>query len=85
MVCDSLLPGGWLAVSLLGDRDAWAPSQDVTFLAAREARGLMEGLTVVKFEEREEDRPAYRQERKHWHLYEIIARRPGQSQGAGPV
>jgi trans-aconitate methyltransferase len=78
----ALRPGGWLAVDLLGDHDSWAAPDDPaghgarsTFLSAAAARQLFDGLELLRFTETEEDGPAFSGP-KHWHRFEVIARRP---------
>ena len=71
----SLLPGAWLAVNLLGERDSWAADPDMTFLSEASARALLRGLDLVSFTEEDEDGPAHSGP-KHWHVFDVIARRP---------
>lgn len=73
----SLLPGGWLGVDLFGERDSWAGDQNETFLSRVAARELFHGLEVIRFGEQDEDGPAYSGP-KHWHVFEVVARRPRQ-------
>jgi SAM-dependent methyltransferase len=70
----SVRPGGWLAVDLFGERDSWAGADAMTFLSARAARELFDGLEVVSWVELDEDGPAYGGP-KHWHVFQVIARR----------
>lgn len=71
----TLLPGGWLAVNLFGVRDSWAGSSTGTFLTEDAARGLFRGMEIVAFREEDEDGEAYSGP-KHWHVFDVIARRP---------
>lgn len=73
LVRERLLPGGWLAVTLFGDRDTWAADPGITVHTAVQARGLLEGLEAVVFREDERDGNAFSGP-KHWHTFEIIAR-----------
>lgn len=66
--------GGRFAGHLFGDRDAWA-GPDLTFQTVTEARALFSGFVIERFEEFEEDAPTALQGMKHWHLFEIIARK----------
>jgi trans-aconitate methyltransferase len=70
-----LRPGAWLGVNLFGERDSWAGSADEAFLDVSAARALFDGLDVLRFTEVEEDGPAY-SGTKHWHTFDVIARRP---------
>lgn len=74
----ALRPGGVLAVHLFGDRDSWAAGQSavegMTFHRRDEVENLVAGLKVLHLEEREFDGPSGRGP-KHWHRYDVIARR----------
>ena len=76
-VTGCLVPGGVLAVNLFGDRDTWAqdPDSGLTFHTRADVDRLLAGLDVVELEEEENDLPAYSGP-KHWHLFQILARRP---------
>ena len=73
----SLRPGGRFAGELFGDRDSWASDPDMTFHDARAAEELLDGLEVEWFEEEEEDGEAF-DGPKHWHVFHVIAREPGE-------
>lgn len=75
MVLDSLRPGGVLAVNLFGDRDSWADIAEWNFHTEAEARGLFDGLEILKFEVFDGDGESFRGP-KHWHIFDVIARRP---------
>jgi SAM-dependent methyltransferase len=70
----AIVPGGRFAGHLLGDRDTWAGGSGYTAHTAAQARQLFQGFTVESFEEVENDRPAFSGP-KHWHVFEIIARK----------
>jgi trans-aconitate methyltransferase len=75
-----LQPGGWLVVNLFGDRDEWAGTPGETFLSEPAARALLAGLDVHRFAVEDAVGPA-RGGPKHWHVFDIIARRPGHHRG----
>lgn len=66
--------GGRFAGHLFGDRDAWA-GPDLTFQTVTEARALFAGFAIESFTEFEEDAPTALQGIKHWHFFEVIARK----------
>lgn len=66
--------GGRFAGHFFGDRDGWA-GPDLTFQTIAEARTLFTGFALEHFEEFEEDAPTALQGIKHWHLFEVIARK----------
>ncbi|WIM97022.1 methyltransferase domain-containing protein [Actinoplanes oblitus] len=70
----ALRPAGLIAVDLFGVHDAWAGSPNMTFLTAAEAAALATGLTTEHWHEEDEVGPAFSGP-KHWHVFELIARR----------
>lgn len=70
---NALRPGGILAVDLFGDRDDWAGT-DGTFLTRAEVETVLEGFEVLSLEERERDGASF-QGPKHWHTFQVLARR----------
>lgn len=74
MIREALSPHAVLAVDLFGVRDAWASTQG-TFLDRSEVDELFVGLETLAVDECEYDGPAFSGP-KHWHTFEVIARRP---------
>lgn len=72
----AIRPGGRFAGELLGDRDTWAPEDDISAFTRDEARSLFTGLDIERFDEEEEDGTATSEE-KHWHLFHVVARKAG--------
>jgi SAM-dependent methyltransferase len=73
---NSLLPGGWLACQLYGERDGLRElGGDHHFVTRHEALRLLDGLEILEFEEQENDGDSVRGP-KHWHVFHVIARRP---------
>lgn len=75
MLLSSLQPCGVIAVNLFGERDSWADDPEWNFHVEAEARGLFDGLEILKFEVFEDDGQSFRG-LKHWHIFDVIARRP---------
>lgn len=71
----ALRRGGVLAVDLFGHRDDWA-STDGTYLTRPEAEALFDGLDLLSMSEVERDGASFAGP-KHWHTYQVLARRPG--------
>jgi hypothetical protein len=69
-----LCPGGLFAGHFLGERDSWAGNPEITSQSAAQAKQLLAGLSIESFEEIEHDGRAVSGP-KHWHLFEVIARR----------
>lgn len=70
----ALRPGGRLVGQLFGDRDSWTVDLNMTFQSRAQALALLAPLEVEAFREREEDGPSFTG-RKHWHIFDVIARK----------
>lgn len=74
----ALRPGGVLAVNLFGDRDSWAHGDTavagMTFHTRAQVEAMVAGVEVLQLQEHEFDGPSGRGP-KHWHRYDVIARR----------
>lgn len=76
---DALAVGGRFAGHLFGERDDWADLPDRTHHTREQVEALLaEGFEVEKLEELEKDRKMASGQVKHWHIFEIIARRVGE-------
>jgi hypothetical protein len=68
-------PGGIVAVNVFGVHDAWADDPAMTFVDRDGALALIEGLEVIAMDEEDADGPSASGP-KHWHLFDLVARRP---------
>ena len=75
MLLAALGPSGVIAVNLFGERDSWAVIPEWNFHTEAEARDLFEGLEVLTFEIYDDDGQSFRGP-KHWHIFDVIARKP---------
>lgn len=71
----ALAPGGVFAGHLLGPNDGWA-ARGVVVLDRAAVAALLEGWMVLRCDENDYDGVTAVGARKHWHLFEIVARRP---------
>jgi SAM-dependent methyltransferase len=71
-----LRPGGILAVNVFGVRDSWAGEPGMTFLDREAVDRLVDGLEVLDLREEDADGDSFGGP-KHWHVFDVIARRPG--------
>ncbi|MGE5147808.1 MAG: class I SAM-dependent methyltransferase [Candidatus Eiseniibacteriota bacterium] len=76
-IVERLRPGGRFAGQLYGDRDSWVGRPGMTFLSRAEALALLAPLEVELFREEEDDGVTPRGKAKHWHIFHIVARKPG--------
>jgi cyclopropane fatty-acyl-phospholipid synthase-like methyltransferase len=70
-----LRPGGHLVVNIFGVRDTWADDPEKTFVARDEVFRMLQGLEVVALDEEDQDGDSFSGP-KHWHVFDVIARRP---------
>ncbi len=74
-IVDSIVPGGRFAGHFLGQNDAWAGHCAITVLKRSELDGMLSGLQVELMEELERDMPLALGQMKHWHLFQVVARK----------
>ena len=78
-VRDRLRPGGFVVVNVFGTRDTWADDPGMTFVTREDVDRMVEGLDALAIDEEDADGDSFAG-RKHWHVFDIVARRP-----AGPA
>ena len=62
--------------NFFGIRDSWANIKDkMVFLTKEQVLRLLEPFKIIKFEEIEKDGKTGLGEIKHWHTFEIIAKK----------
>lgn len=74
-VVAAVRPGGRFAGHLFGERDSWRTNPDMTFHTKAELQQRLAGFTVESLVEVEDDRPTALGDPKHWHIFEVVARR----------
>lgn len=70
-----LRPGGFLIVNVFGVRDTWAGDPAMTFVSRAEVFRMIQGLEVIAVDEEDQDGNSFSGP-KHWHVFDIVARRP---------
>jgi SAM-dependent methyltransferase len=74
---EALPAGGRFSGQWYGPRDSWVGRPGMTFVTRDEALALLDGFEVEMFEEEEADGVTPRGNAKHWHIFHIVARKPG--------
>jgi trans-aconitate methyltransferase len=74
VVTRTVRSGGVFAGQLLGVRDDWARQPEISAQDDAEVQALLDGWTVERLDEVEYDGRAVSGP-KHWHLYDVLARR----------
>jgi SAM-dependent methyltransferase len=70
-----LRPGGIVIVNVFGIRDTWAGDAYMTFVDRDTVDRMVTGLEVLALDEEDADGDSF-VGRKHWHVFDIVARRP---------
>ncbi len=72
----SALPGGGLfAGQFFGPRDDWAVDPGIADLTRAELLALLSAFEIERFDEEERDAETQSGERKHWHVFHVVARK----------
>ncbi len=73
---NSVQPGGIFVGQLFGMHDEWnTPDSRMTFLTREQAEELFKDISIIEFNEVEEDGHVANGTPKHWHVFHIIARK----------
>ena len=72
---DRLRPGGILVVNFFGPRNSWAGREGMQFIDGDAVRRLVDGLELLALDEEDQDGNSFLGP-KHWHVFDVIARRP---------
>jgi SAM-dependent methyltransferase len=72
---DRLRPGCILVVHFFGPHDSWVGREGLRFIDVEAVRGLVQGLDVLALDEEDQDGNSFLGP-KHWHVFDVIARRP---------
>jgi SAM-dependent methyltransferase len=71
----SLRAGGRFAGQLFGDRDGWHGDPAMTFQTRAQVETLSRSFDPERFDEEEFDGKTALGEPKHWHVFQVVARR----------
>lgn len=70
-------PGGRFAGQFFGDRDTWATIPGRSHQTEAQVLAMLEGWNVEHWQVEENDKPTSMGEAKHWHIFHVVARKPG--------
>jgi len=71
----SLMPGGIFVGQLFGKNDEWSSDKKMTFHSLEEVQNLFSRMEILGFEEKEQDGTTAAGTQKHWHVFQITARK----------
>ena len=67
---------GYFVGNFFGRKDSWMKSKrDLVFLSENEVKSLFNDFEIIQFNEIEKDVKIASGEEKHWHIYDIIAKK----------
>lgn len=84
-IVDALVPGGRFAGQLFGDKDTWASIPDRSHVTREQAETMLAGFDVELFDEEDRDGETSSGTPKHWHIFNIVARKPLVSNANNPA
>jgi tellurite methyltransferase len=71
----SLKAGGIFCSQLYGIKDDWASRENMSFFEVDKIKQLLSGMEVIKLSEGEENINNIEGKTKHWHVFEVIAKK----------
>lgn len=74
-VVGALRPGGRFCGHLFGDRDSWAANPNLSIHSRPQVDALLTSFTLELFEEEDHPGKTALGESKHWHIFNIVARK----------
>lgn len=75
-ITSSIQKNGYFVGNFFGYKDSWKSIKDeMVFLTKKEVLNLLKDFDIIKFEEVEKDGKTVLGKLKHWHIYDIIAKK----------
>jgi tellurite methyltransferase len=71
----SLVKDGIFCGQFFGNRDGWHLNTQLTFVTKEKAQSVLEDMDIILFDEKEFDGKTADGSPKHWHVFDIIARK----------
>ncbi len=71
----SLVKNGIFCGQFFGNRDEWHLNKKLTFVTKEEAQSMLADMNVILFDEKEFEGKTADGHRKHWHVFDIIAKK----------
>jgi SAM-dependent methyltransferase len=75
MISDSVNSGGRFSGNFFGEKDSWNKFNDMTFHTRQQVESMFEKFETEYFHERDEDGETATGEKKHWHVFSVVARK----------
>lgn len=71
----SIIKNGYFVGNFLGINDTWINKPNMTFLKKEEVLNLFSSFNIIKFYETEKDAKTALGTEKHWHIFDVIAKK----------
>jgi len=71
----SLVKNGIFCGQFFGNRDGWSRNTKLTFITKEKALSMLDDMDVILFDEKEFEGKTADGSPKHWHVFDIIARK----------
>ena len=76
IIKQSINPGGYFVGNIFGNRDEWNNStQSGVYFSKEDALNLFDEFNIISFEEVEKDGTTGEGKNKHWHYFDVIAKK----------
>lgn len=76
IIKESIRAEGYFVGNFLGNRDSWTKTKsEMTFFTKKQVENLFIDFKFEKFDEIEVDKPTARGNPKHWHIFNVIAKK----------
>ena len=74
-ITKSILPNGYFVGNFLGNEDEWFNDKSKSFTDEEELKRIFDDFEIIYFKEKKYNKQTAKGNMKHWHVYEIIARK----------
>lgn len=73
---DSILKDGYFVGNFFGNNDEWkSTKEEITFLTKEQVIELFKDFEIIEFKEVEKDGATGLGKMKHWHIFDVIAKK----------
>lgn len=74
-ISNNLLPQGYFSGHFFGKNDSWSKKMQMSFHSKTELEIMFEAFEIILFQEEEYDGPSGSEILKHWHRFNIVAKK----------
>lgn len=74
-IVNSISKNGYFVGNFFGKNDTWSKKTNMTFLNKKEVLNLFSSFEIINFCEIEKDDKTALGKQKHWHIFDIIAKK----------